>query len=287
MTSESTRPETETAGAERSVAEANPAAKGGYTFGDSKLAGDRLRFLAELFRPSLEACVSEYVERGLVQAIDLGCGPGHTTRVLWATLAPERLLGLDNSERFVEQARGESPAGIEYRVHDLRRAPAPDAPALPRAQLVYSRFLLTHLQEPRAALSLWSELLEPGGRLLLQETASMSSAHPALARYYELMAEFQRRHGQAMDIGQRLEPLADTALYDVVRSGPRHFELEGSRMARVHLMNLATWRRDAQALSFDADELDRLNRALEALSKDDTSDVKVQYAMGELVLERR
>lgn len=259
---------------------------GGYTFGDSALAAERLRFLAELFHPALAGLVREHGARGLEQVIDLGSGPGHTTRALWQLLAPARLLGLENSERYVEQARRESPPEIEYRLHDLRQ-PAPPAAPLPRAQLVYSRFLLTHLPEPRAAISLWAELLAPGGRLLLQETADMQSAHPALARYYELMAEFQRRHGQSFDIGQRLATLADPSLYRSVHVGPRRFTLSGPRMARVHLMNLATWRRDAQANAFDPDELDRLHLALEALSRDEASDVVVEYAMGEVVLERR
>jgi SAM-dependent methyltransferase len=259
---------------------------GGYTFGDSALASERLRLLSEQFRPSLAALISEHGARGLAQVIDLGSGPGYTTRALWQLLAPARLLGLDNSERYVEQARRESPPGIEYRVHDLRRAAPADAP-LPRAQLVYSRFLLTHLPEPRAAVSLWAELLAPGGRLLLQETAEMASAHPALARYYELMAEFQRRHGQAFDIGLGLGELAEPELYRSVHVGPRRFQLSGPRMAQLHLMNLATWRRDPQAYSFDADELDRLSASLEALSRDESSAVVVEYAMGELVLERR
>lgn len=262
------------------------AATGGYTFGDSALAAERLRLLAELFEPALAGLVLEQGTRGLRQVIDLGSGPGHTTRALWQLLAPERLLGVESSERYLEQARRESPPGIEYRLHDLRAPAPPDAP-LPRAQLVYSRFLLTHLPEPRAAISLWSEMLAPGGRLLLQETADMQSAHPALARYYELMAEFQRRHGQSFDIGRALEALADPALYRVLHRGPRRFTLSGPRMARVHLMNLATWRRDPQACAFDPDELDRLHAALEALSRDEASSVVVEYAMGEVALERR
>jgi trans-aconitate 2-methyltransferase len=265
---------------------AEAAKTGSYTFGDSALAAERLRLLAELFQPALAGLVLEQATRGLEQVIDLGSGPGHTTRALWQLLAPRRLLGLENSERYLEQARRESPPEIEYRLHDLRRPAPRDAP-LPRAQLVYSRFLLTHLPEPGAAIALWAELLAPGGRLLLQETAAMFSAHPALARYYELMAEFQLRHRQSFDIGRQLAGLADPALYGIVHAGPRRFTLPGPRMARVHLMNLATWRRDAQANAFDADELDRLHDALEVLSRDEASDVVVEYAMGEVVLERR
>jgi trans-aconitate 2-methyltransferase len=272
---------------ETGASSAGAATTGGYTFGDSALAADRLRHLAALFQPALAAFVAEHARRGLAQVIDLGSGPGHTTRALWTLLAPERLLGLDNSQRFIDEARRDSPPAIEYRLHDLRCSWPLDAGAAPRADVMYSRFLLTHLPEPRAALSLWAELLAPGGRLLLQETSHMASSHPALARYYELMAEFQRRHGQAMDIGQRLESLADDELFQRVQAGARRFELSGPRMARVHLMNLATWRRDAQAHSFAADELDRLGQSLDALARDDASDVVVEYTMGELVLERR
>ena len=35
----------------------------------------------------------------------------------------------------------------------------------------------------------------------MQETARLVSRDPALGRYYELVAELQQRHGQALDVG--------------------------------------------------------------------------------------
>jgi hypothetical protein len=79
----------------------------------------------------------------------------------------------------------------------------------------------------------------------------------------------------------------DSERYRVLHAEPRRFSLAGPRMARLHRMNISTWRRDALALAFDASELDRLSDELEALSLDQGSSVTVEYSMGELALERR
>lgn len=258
------------------------AAPSPYTFGDGQLAAERLERLAALFAPAQRALLAEHAFRAPALAYDLGCGPGHTTRVLAAAVAPRWLIGLDTSQRYLELARRLSPPEIEYRHADVTALD----PELPTAELVYVRFLLTHLAEPDAALAHVARLLARGGRLLVQETATIASEHPVLARYYELVGELQRRHGQRLEIGRELGALVDPALYRVVRAAPRELELDGRRMARLHAMNLPTWRTDPAARSFDPDELDRLGAALQALADDPDARVHVRYALGELVLER-
>ena len=267
-------------------------AQGHYTFGDNDVAAQRLQLLSELFRPALEAFVLQHAHQAPTHIIDLGCGPGHTTRLLAHLLAPEHITGLDNSERFLEQARSASSSGREplttgfhYRLQDVTQPPA--APALPAADLLYSRFLLTHLPEPAAALGTWADYVRSGAVLLLQETASMSSPHPALTRYYELVGELQRRHGQRLDIGRSLAELVDDRLYRIVHTGIRVFALPGPSMARLHCMNIRTWRADPLAGSFDAEELSSLSSALDELSQSPAHTAEVRYGMGELVLERR
>jgi trans-aconitate 2-methyltransferase len=255
-----------------------------YTFGDHDLAAARLAELSALFQPALLALVGEYASANRpAYALDFGCGPGHTTRALFEHLRPQQLTGLDSSAAFLERARRSSPPEIDYRQQDITQSPF----GLPPADWAYSRFLLTHLADPAAALRGWASALAPRGFLLLQETASITSAHPALGRYYELMLEFQRRHGQNLNIGGELQALVDPALYRVVHAGARPLTLSTPRMAAVHAMNLTTWRKDALAQSFDPDELDRLARELLALSNEANTPARVDYQMGELVLERR
>src|SRR5262245_20586962 len=152
-----------------------------YTFGDNPTAAQRLQFLSDLFQPCLEAFVREHVRTRPRHLVDVGCGPGHSTRVLAALLRPGKVTGLDNSKHFVEEAQRTSPAAYRFVVHDVTE---PIVDQTPWADLMYARFLLTHLARPGDALSTWAEYLEPGGLVLVQETAAMHSTNATLARYY-------------------------------------------------------------------------------------------------------
>src|SRR6187455_2065695 len=92
-----------------------------YTFGDGPLAADRLALLAATYEPSsarlLRMCASLAPRR----AIDLGCGPGHSTRLLHAMVGPAATVGLDSSPDHVARARASAPPGIEYAIHDVTR----------------------------------------------------------------------------------------------------------------------------------------------------------------------
>jgi SAM-dependent methyltransferase len=265
----------------------NEATRGHYSFGDNAVAAVRLQRLADLFRRSLETFVLEHLPRPIRHVLDLGCGPGHTTRAIatWAT--PSRVTGLDHSTAFIEEAARTPLPNVVYRVGDVTRPRDEVAPDLPPADVLYSRFLLTHLPHPGDALSTWGSYLATGAVCLLQEAAAMTGSHPALVRYYQLVADLQRRHGQRLDIGRALSDLPDHRMYDVRYSGERRFSLPGSRMAELHRLNLMTWRHDPQAASFDPHELDSLDTELAQIAEGRSIQTVVEYSMGELVLARR
>jgi len=261
--------------------------RGHYTFGDNAVAAVRLHRLADLFRPALETFVTEHVPRSIAHVLDLGCGPGHTTRALAALLTPARVTGLDHSTSFIEEAARTPVPNVTYRICDVTRPRDEAAPDVPPADGLFSRFLLTHLPHPAEALSTWASYVTSGAVCLLQETAAMTGSHRALARYYELVADLQRRHGQRLDIGRELSDLPDSRLYDVRYSGERRFCLPGSRMAELHRLNLMTWRHDPLAASFDPHELESLETELAQIAADQGVGAVVEYSMGELVVERR
>jgi trans-aconitate 2-methyltransferase len=265
----------------------NESTRGHYTFGDNAVASIRLQRLADLFRPSLETSVTEHLLGPIRHLLDLGCGPGHTTRALAAVLRADRVTGLDKSPSFIEEAARTPVAKVVYRVGDVNRSHDEVVPDVPLADALYSRFLLTHLPNPQQALSMWASYVTDGAVCLLQETAAMTGSHPALARYYELVADLQRRHGQRLDIGRSLADLPDPSSYDVRYSGERNFSLPGFRMAELHRLNLLTWRHDPLAAPFDPYELESLEGELAQIAQGLAGPVTVEYSMGELVLERR
>jgi len=252
-----------------------------YTFGDSDLAAQRLRHLAETYAPSSRALLGRLgpIEGG---AVDLGCGPGHTTALLAEVLRPTWTAGLERSPRLLAQARERLPSA-RFHEHDVTVAPFP----VPPAAVVYSRFLLTHLPDPAAAVRTWAGALGPGDRLVLEETVALRSEHPAIQRYYDLVAALQAHYGQRFDVGQELGALLAGAGLAVEEAGAAATPLPATRMARLHAMNLRTWGADEYARrTFDAAELASLQRTLDAIAAGEEPAPPVHGEMGQAVGRR-
>jgi SAM-dependent methyltransferase len=256
-----------------------------YTFGETDRAAERLARLAQAFWPSLVELLMRAAPANarFECALDLGSGPGHTTTTLCEVLNAERVIGLERSTRFVELARAHAASRAEFVAHDVTDVPFP----VPAADFAFSRFLVTHLARPADVVSRWAAALRPGGRLVLQETAEMASNDDALARYYEHVATLQAHYGQDLLIGRELPKLVEQSLYRIVDFRITKVPLRAAGMARLHHMNLETWRTDAFARRhLDPQELNALAVALGEIA-DGRRSAEVHYSLGELILERR
>src|ERR1700754_4312976 len=110
----------------------------GYAYGDDANALDRRRLLATVFRPSSAALLQRLSAYQPDVILDLGCGPGETTRLLREHFpAAGTIVGLAPPERFVAAAAGRSPA-LRFARQDVSAVPFTAAPA----DLIYARLLL-------------------------------------------------------------------------------------------------------------------------------------------------
>jgi trans-aconitate methyltransferase len=161
-----------------------------YTFGDSTIASERLRIVAEIFEPYARALLTR-VDVGPVRAVvDLGCGPGHTTAMLARCFADATVIGIDQSAAYVAEAiervavsepRCRFVVGDVGDVGDVGAEPVPGTTA--PADVVYARYLLTHLPDVASYVERWCRALRPGGALVLEEPEHISSTDPMFAAY--------------------------------------------------------------------------------------------------------
>jgi SAM-dependent methyltransferase len=172
---------------------------------------ERLRVLARVMAPSTSALL-----RGLrlppnSRCLDWGCGGGDVS-VMLAKMVPDGLVvGVDVDEVTLDVARAEAArAGIvnvEFRSGDVME-PSPGAESF---ELVYARFLLTHLHDPRGALSNMAAALAPGGVLAVEDidfTGHFCDPHsPAFRRFVELYTLTVTGRGCDPNIGPRLPGL--------------------------------------------------------------------------------
>lgn len=120
-----------------------------------------LKFAAPRFRPAQDLLMR--VAIGSPRTVyDLGCGAGNVTRVLAQRWPEARVVGVDESEAMLAQARREA-ADIVWK----RQGLAEWAPAEP-ADVIYSNAAMHWLPDHRSLFPRLMGMLAPGGVLAVQ-----------------------------------------------------------------------------------------------------------------------
>jgi trans-aconitate 2-methyltransferase len=206
-----------------------------YTYGDSELAGERLGLVARLFRPTTTTFLGAAAPRRPGLAVDLGCGPGHTTALLHETVGAERTIGVDRSEAFARRARRGAP-GLTFVAADVAAGSLP----LALADLVYARLLLAHLPDPSAVVHRWSTILTIGGRVLIDDLEAIETDDDVFRGYLDDVAlAVIRAQGGALFVGPALHAAPDPAGLARVHDAVVAFTPAAAETARVFGMNLA------------------------------------------------
>jgi len=176
---------------------------------------ERLRILSRVMWPSTLNLLQRAGFGSGMACLDIGCGGGDVSRELARLVGPGgRVVGIDIDEVKIAIAREEAAAlglfNLEFRACNLC-----EGDPQPEFDLVYARFLLTHLPDPSAILAKIRQALRPGGTLIVADIDFRGyfsyPESPALARYVALYTEAVQRRGGDPNIGPRLPALLTAA----------------------------------------------------------------------------
>lgn len=175
---------------------------------------DRLRLLARAKWPTTKSLLRQAGLSADMRCLDVGCGPGEVSLRLARWVGPQGLVvGLDVDEAYLAQAR--EAAERRHLPAVFRRENAYDLTEEAVYDLVYARFLLTHLPRPEEVLARLVRAVRPGGVVVLEDGDFAGHfshpACPALDRYVTLYRHLLRGKGGDADIGPRLPGLLDDA----------------------------------------------------------------------------
>jgi SAM-dependent methyltransferase len=207
--------------------------------------------------------------------LDVGCGGGEVARELAKRVgAAGRVVGVDIDAAQLQIVRMETAAqninNIDYRVVDVANPPLD----LGGFDIVYTRFLLSHLAKPAEALSWLVKCLKTGGVLAVEDVdLSGHICHPPLPafdRYVALVREAMCRRGGDPLIGLKLPRMlidAGLSIGGVAIAHPA--DIDGD----VKLLNALTMENIADAAVSESlatyDEVEQLIRALYECASDE------------------
>jgi trans-aconitate 2-methyltransferase len=231
--------------------------EGGYSFGTGAIAAERLVLLSDVFQSTMAAAVALLPVRRWSRVADLGCGPGSSTLYLHRLLDAELVVGLDASFAFLLAARRRVP-GACFMAADIAR-PLPVA----RADLIYARFVLSHLRDPPAVVRRWANQLTPGGFVVVEEPERIDTEDRTFQQYLELTSGLVSNRGATMLVGPALAELPDA---DITQNRTVTHPVGRSDAATMFGLNLVSIRDDpwvrARCSPPEVDDLaDRLRAA--------------------------
>lgn len=168
---------------------------------------ERLRVLSRIMHESTTRLLDRVGLESGMTCLDAGCGGGDATLELARRVGPDgKVLGIDMDATKIEIARAEAVANgvtnVEYRVGRV------DDPMDASFDVIYARFLLTHLPDPLHVVQQFYGWLRSRGTVALEDIDfSGSFVYPdsaAFRRYRELYCAAARQRGGDPDIGPRL-----------------------------------------------------------------------------------
>ncbi len=150
------------------------------------------------------------------------------------------VVGIDASPAFVTEATGAGPGRCRFMVGDVSRTPLPCAPA----DLVYGRFLLVHLPNPKATVTAWAGELRPGGVVVVEEPERIDTDDPDFCRYLELAAAVVADRGGDLYVGHELVDLTAPQGASIVVQRDAALEVRAGAAATIFALNLGIWGHD-------------------------------------------
>ncbi len=255
-----------------------------YLFGDTDLAAQRHRLLADVFAESSRAFLLDAVEHRPDLAVDLGCGPGYSTHLLAESLRPARTAGFDSSKNYISTAQKTQTSSVSFHLHDVTKVPFPTVPS----DLLHCRLLLTHLREPQAVVRRWATQLRPKGLLLMEEVESINTTSPGFSTYLSILETLLKHQGNLLYVGPVLDRLEDTDALRRRLSRVQPVKVPTNVAARLFYFSLQTWKHNPFVRdNYSTAMIDQLQDDLKRLTDDSGGSSEIKWGMRQLVFERR
>lgn len=217
-----------------------------YAIRGGKEGKKRLDVLARVLLPTTTRLFDRVGLRRGMKCLDAGCGGGHVAILIASIVGPEgRVIGTDTDTEILALAREDAEAANLTNV-TFQQLDACTPKWHEEFDLVYARFLLSHLEKPENCLATMVEACVPGGSVVIEDTDFAGSfCYPTCAayeQYNELYQDLVRRRGGDSNIGPKLPAMLSRAGIQAVEINviqPVHTRGEGKLMAPLTMSRIS------------------------------------------------
>jgi predicted O-methyltransferase YrrM len=217
-----------------------------YAISGGRDGNERLRLLSQVMLPTTSQLLNLVGLGEGMKCLDVGCGGGQVTLLMAGIVGPQgKVVGTDADSEILALARQDAEAAhldnVEFRHTDASICQEEEG-----YDLVYARFVLTHLSEPEKCLAAMVRACRPQGVIVIEDIEFTGSfCHPycaAYERYTELYQKLINRRGGDPNIGPKLPGMlrkagAERIQINVVQ--PAHLEGDGKFMASITMERIS------------------------------------------------
>ncbi len=252
-----------------------------YTFGTSASARERLRLIASFFNPLAIDIIRSHIESAPSRALDIGCGPGFTTDMLARATQAGEVTGIDNSPRFLDEAKKQFPK-YAFLKHDVTALPFPV-----RAEVAYVRFVLSHLRDPVRVIDDWVSQLETRGFLFIDEVEAVDTTLECFKTYLSVNDAIVASQGAMLFVGGEIA----SGTYDanVVSNECSVLPVPDGLAARWFLPNVRTiWKKEPVAAGLVTKrEARSVEKELSRMIRTGGDSSRITWRMRRIVLRKK
>jgi len=251
-----------------------------YTFGTGSIAAERLQYLNDFFNPGSRAFIAQILDKSANTIIDLGCGPGFTTNMLYEVTNCPNIYGFDNAGHFIELAKN------NFENLNFIKCDVTDVPFLVKADAIYSRFLLSHFEQIEIIVNNWINQLNTNGILLIDEMENIETDIDVFNRYLVVNNGLVKSQNANLYIGNVLNNLTYQA--ENIYNKCDAIRLKNWEAATLFYMNtISIWENEPYVLDILSDrEKKEISDELLSLKNNKTEKSSVTWKMRRIALKK-
>jgi trans-aconitate 2-methyltransferase len=154
------------------------------------------------------------------------------------------------------------------------------------ADLIYCRYLLSHLADPELAVDRWGSQLKLGGLLMLEEVESIETDKAVFSDYIGIVDAMLKSQSNRLYAGADVAGLHPDSLTQVGNE-LREVRVSNSAAAEMFALNLRAWRDGEFVRSHYAPEsVSRIARELEEIAGRASQESEIRWLMRQAVFRR-